>query len=223
MRKIVKMKSDLTPAPSRTGRGMRLAARCSAVVLLLGLMAGMAEAGAESKPKALSFTSTGVTFANLGITPPQVNGTITLCTDCQQTSVCLGAGGGAVATRIAGVWQCGNPTLAAVNDVAPVPVAISTATTLVLPAYGHSLQVLTFSASAPATIPQGNWAGQGLILDVCQNGTGGFTPTLSPISGLTLVGTMPTFTQTANKCGDVFIEYFSKTTAYIQGGTGGPL
>ena len=223
MRQIVKMKSDLTPTPSRIGKGKDSVVRGALTLLIVLALCGLARAGAESKPKALSFTSTGVTFANLGITPPQVNGTITLCTDCQQTSVCLGAGGGAVATRIAGVWQCGNPTPAAVNDVAPVPVAIGTATTLVLPAYGHSLQVLTFSASAPATIPQGNWAGQGLILDVCQNGTGGFTPTLPPISGLTLVGTMPTFTQTANKCGDVFIEYFSKTAAYIQGGTGGPL
>ena len=109
------------------------------------------------------------------------------------------------------------------DNVLPTSVAVSGPTTLVLPTFGHSMQVLTFSASATATIPQGQFAGQHLELYVCQNATGGFTPTLSPIAGLTITGTMPTFTTTASKCGDVGIAYFSTTSAYLSGSNGGPL
>ncbi|MBC7908884.1 MAG: hypothetical protein H7Y30_00180, partial [Pyrinomonadaceae bacterium] len=43
------------------------------------------------------------TFANLG-TP--ANGTMFYCSDCTQTTTCGGSGGGAIAKRIAGGWQC---------------------------------------------------------------------------------------------------------------------
>ena len=100
----------------------RLIILLASVVLGIGacalLLTSPARAGAESKPKALSFTSTGVTFANLGILPPQVNGTITLCTDCQQTSVCAGGGAGAWAMRLGGSWDCAAGTTAAFGDLA---------------------------------------------------------------------------------------------------------
>lgn len=103
------------------------------------------------------------------------------------------------------------------NDVTPATIVISGATTLTLPAAGHSDQLLTFSATATVTIPQGQWAGQHLNIWVCQNGTGGFTATLTPIAGLTIVGTIPSFTTTANKCGDIGFAFISTTTAHVSG------
>lgn len=71
------------------------------------LWAGIACAQSNFKYKGLSYTSTGVTFANLTVTPPQLNGTSVYCTDCQITNnVCSGGGGGADARLIAGQWQC---------------------------------------------------------------------------------------------------------------------
>lgn len=84
-------------------------------------------------------------------------------------------------------------------------------------------EVFTFSASATVTLPQGSWAGQTLNGMVCQNGTGGFTPTFAAAGGLTITGTFPTFTTTASKCGDFSVTYTTTTQAYLTGSTAGPL
>jgi hypothetical protein len=84
-------------------------------------------------------------------------------------------------------------------------------------------EIFTFSATAAVTIPQANFTGQVLNAIVCQNGTGGFTPTFTPIAGLTIVGTFPTFTTTASKCGDFSLTYDSITHAYLTGSAAGPL
>jgi len=48
---------------------------------------------------------TGVTFANIG-TGSTANGTIQYCSDCTIASPCAGAGTGAFAKRLNGVWVC---------------------------------------------------------------------------------------------------------------------
>jgi hypothetical protein len=58
---------------------------------------------------------------------------------------------------------------------------------------------------------------------VCQNGTGGFTPSFTAAGGLTITGTFPTFTTTASKCGRFNIFWTSATQAYLVASTAGPL
>jgi hypothetical protein len=85
--------------------------------------------------------------------------------------------------------------------------------------YSVTNDVLTFSAPATVTIQPANFAGQTLNLRVCQDGTGGRTPTFVPASGtLTLTDTFPTFTTGGGKCGNVSIHYPSTSTAYLDGG-----
>ena len=69
-------------------------------------LCGVARAGSESKPLALSYTSSGVTFANLPVLPKQINGTWTYCSDCAQANPCAGSGSGAVAMLINSGWDC---------------------------------------------------------------------------------------------------------------------
>jgi hypothetical protein len=109
------------------------------------------------------------------------------------------------------------------NHTTSASVAVSGATTLTLPASGDALQLLTFSASATVTIPQAAWSGQALHAVVCQNGTGGFTPTFAAAGGLTITGTFPVFTTTLNKCGDFDLFYYSGTQAYLFRSAAGPL
>ena len=79
---------------------------CVTIVLMVLALCGAAWAGSESKPLALSYTSSGVTFANLPVLPKQVNGTWTYCSDCAQANPCAGSGSGAVAVLINGGWDC---------------------------------------------------------------------------------------------------------------------
>lgn len=100
---------------------------------------------------------------------------------------------------------------------------ISTATNYALQSAQVTSEVLTFSASATVTLPQATVAGQTLNAIVCQNGTGGFTPTFAAIGGLTITGTFPTFTTTASKCGVFSLHYTTTTQAYLVGSIAGPL
>lgn len=50
-----------------------------------------------------SITLQSILYANLG---SPANGTMTYCSDCQQTSTCAGSGSGAFAKRINGGWVC---------------------------------------------------------------------------------------------------------------------
>ena len=86
----------------------------------------------------------------------------------------------------------------------PTAVPVSAPTTLVLPGFPlNAIQTVTMSATAPITIPLGSFAGQGIALFVCQNAVGGAVPNFVPIAGLTIIGTFPSFTTTANTCGDL--------------------
>jgi hypothetical protein len=83
-----------------------------ALVILLSL-AGVAHAQVPALvARSLSLASppnTIVPFASLSNSQfvPQVNGTITYCSDCNQTPVCAAGGTGAIATLVNNAWQCG--------------------------------------------------------------------------------------------------------------------
>lgn len=53
--------------------------------------------------------SNGWNVATFGALPADDNGTIRWCQDCQQVDPCTGAGTGAWARRIGGVWRCSDP------------------------------------------------------------------------------------------------------------------
>ena len=89
--------------------------------------------------------------------------------------------------------------------------------------YWVTNQTLTFAASATITLNAPSCAGQVLNVFVCQNGTGGFTPSFAQGAGLTIVGTFPTFTTTANKCGEFSLTYDTASHAYLTGSNAGPL
>lgn len=95
----------------------------SLIAFTLWASIAFAQAGSENKMNALSYTSTGVFFADLSTVPPQVNGTHVYCKDCQIATVCVGSGGGAAAELIAGVWNCGNN---AVTGSVPDPLSLNT-------------------------------------------------------------------------------------------------
>jgi len=137
-------------------------------------------------------------------------GSVLVTGDCS-----LAQGGAITCTKTNGV-----PTG---NNVTVTPVTVSGPTTLVLPVTGHSMQVLTMTAAATNTIPQGQWAGQSVSVFVCQNGTGGFPASFTPIAGLTIVGTFPVFTTTASECGNFSLQYSSTTNAFLTGSNPGPL
>jgi len=126
-------------------------------------------------------------------------------------------------TDLSGIASTAQVPTIALQDVTVAAISISTATTLVLPANGHSMLVLTMTAAATNTIPQGQWAGQSVNVFVCQNGTGGFPASFTPIAGLTIVGTFPVFTTTASKCGNFSLQYSTTTNAYLTGSNPGPL
>src|ERR1700691_3905047 len=94
-----KQNREMARTPFRSGvrgkgAGPCPAARRVAVAMILSLWATVASAGSESKPLALSFTSSGVTFANLATVPSQVNGSLTYCSNCTASNPCSGGGGG---------------------------------------------------------------------------------------------------------------------------------
>ena len=59
---------------------------------------------------AVSFTSTGVLFANLNTFLPggPTNGTVVYCKDCTISPACAGGGTGAIAEYLNNTWNCGN-------------------------------------------------------------------------------------------------------------------
>lgn len=103
------------------------------------------------------------------------------------------------------------------NDVSVKTYTVGTGVFLVLPGSGHVLQNLTFTQTANATIVPGNWIGQFMILNVCQDSTGGWTPGFNHTVGVVIKGSFPTFTTTANKCDMVGLIYVSNLTWQITG------
>lgn len=108
------------------------------------------------------------------------------------------------------------------NRVSNTNASVGAATTI-SPTVGAAKTwvVVTMTGSATITIGAGA-TGQTLDLLICQNGTGGFTPTMST-TGLTFAGTWPTFTTTASKCGDASVYFSGSSTAYLVGSQAGPL
>lgn len=86
------------------------------------------------------------------------------------------------------------------DDVSVIATTVSGTTALTLPLTGHVLENITMAASATIDIPAPSWIGQFMVTNVCQNGTGGYTPIIAGGGGVTLKGTYPTPTTTANKC-----------------------
>lgn len=86
------------------------------LIALIPLMATPANAQTTQelhKENALSYTSTGTNFACLTggcvNSPPQINGTLIFCADCQAAAsggACQASGTGALAELLAGSWQC---------------------------------------------------------------------------------------------------------------------
>lgn len=103
------------------------------------------------------------------------------------------------------------------NDVQVQTYAVSAQTFLVMPGSGHVLQNVTMSASATVTVVPGNWIGQFMILNICQDGTGGWTPTINHTVGITIKGGLPTWTTTASKCDILGMMYTKALVWQITG------
>ena len=132
----------------------------------------------------LSYSSTGVTFANLTLTPPQTNGTLVYCTDCQQTTTCAGSGSGAYAKMVAGVWKCIDGTITGATStpfaVNGSPVAGTAAAGKILGIGAGGSPIWTQSPAAGATYAINGSAAPasaaaGLILGIGAGGTPVFT------------------------------------------------
>lgn len=95
---------------------------------------------------------------------------------------------------------------------------VSGATTLTLPPAGPSLQNLTMTASATISFPVGGYIGQTMMVTICQDSTGGFTPTFAG-SGTTLRATYPAGwpTTTADKCDVCGWVYYSTGNWMLTG------
>lgn len=116
----------------------------------------------------------------------------------------ISGGGGSSSVNLASPGPIGGTTPAAgtfttatatTRATTPTRTTISGATTL----GAQSYQILTMTVAATLTLPSGTSDGQSLTAKVCQNATGGFTPTWAgPISWPS--GTAPTPTTTASKC-----------------------
>jgi len=104
-------------------------------------------------------------------------------------------------------------------------VTITTATltsgtlTLTLPTHGHSLQNLTIAGTGTILIPAGNWLGQSLALNICQDSTGGFLATVQGAASptITIRGGFPTWTLTPNLCDICGLIYTTTSTWVITG------
>jgi len=168
---------------------------------------------------------TGLVLGNGSLAPTAFGGNSLAAHNFANAISALGVLSGAqpAFTDLSGTATIAQVPAITLQDTTVASTSISTATTLVLPANGHSMQPLTMTAAATITIPQGQWAGQSLNVVVCQNGTGGFPATFAPIAGLTIVGTFPVFTATASACGDFSLQYSTTTNAYLTGSNPGPL
>ena len=114
--------------------------KTSAFLIAL-FIASAGSAFAQFKQNALSYTSTGVTFAQLTVTPPQTNGTVVYCPDCSQTTACTGGGTGAWAIRLANAWTCSTATASVVGLTNPLVATLN----------ANNFKVTTL---APATVAQ---------------------------------------------------------------------
>lgn len=149
-----------------------------------------------------------VLFANLNITPSQVNGTIVEVLDASPTTPCTGGGTGALAVRINGAWQCnGFGGLGAFVQLNPITTqTITGAFPLVLPNQGASIGIGT------STITSGNQ------LEIHSN-TQTLASTFSHVTGL------PPPVGTTNGPAPIIATYFSRGTqaspAVVQFAVGG--
>jgi len=165
-----------------------------------------ARAGSESKPLALSYSSTGVTYhclkndtscANTATVPPQADGTNVYCSDCVggMNTLCTSVGSGAWAFHAAGAWYCGTGGGAGSGPAGPVgPGAAPTcqpmagATPVIRPlstvqpekdCYTETLSASTTACPIPAANPPANgWVGH--IFVTQPSGGHSYTFTLDP-------------------------------------------
>jgi hypothetical protein len=105
--------------------------RLSSVLVMLGAVLGLTTMAATNqfvmRYRGLSFTSTGVYFAQLATLLPQINGTQSYCLDCGVASNhnCTGGGSGSSAELINGVWICGLINAGVIGSV-PDPMRLNT-------------------------------------------------------------------------------------------------
>ena len=102
------------------------------------------------------------------------------------------------------------------NDVSYQTVTISTPTTLTPPLMGDMHIVVTLGSSTTISLAAPRWQGQYAEIDIC-NAAGAFIPTLNGAAGVTIRGTLPTFTGAANKCDAVGLSYFGANTWLVTG------
>ncbi len=121
-----------------------------------------------------------------------------------------------VTDQAAAKWAKEAPDYVDVSDA--VSVTVSGATTLSITSGVISeLQNITMSATATIKVPAGNHSPQFLVLNICQDGTGGRTPTVQGDTGITIKGSFPTFTTTASKCDICGLIYTASNTWQISG------
>jgi len=106
------------------------------------------------------------------------------------------------------------------NDVSYQTATAGGPITLTPPVAGDMHTVVTMTATATISLAAPQWPGQYAEIDIC-SGAGGFTPTLVGVGGVTIRGTLPTFTTTANKCDAVGLSYFGANTWLVTGSNTG--
>jgi len=106
------------------------------------------------------------------------------------------------------------------NDVTVTTSTNTSGLSLVMPARGHSLQNVTYSGNATTVVNYGSWIGQFMTLNICQDSTGGRSVSIGRQTGVTIKGTFPVWTTTANKCDIVGMVYSAsgiwQITGYLQ-------
>lgn len=114
---------------------------------------------------------------------------------------------------IAGAMTYGGPS----DDVQVVSDTYTGTLVISLPGSGHSLHLITATASGTITLPHASWAGQHLEMQVCQDGTGGWALGFGHVVGVTLHGAPLIFTTTASKC-DIFAYVATDTSNWTYTG-----
>lgn len=191
---------------------------------LLAILLTAAPAWAGFKYSGTSFTSTGVTFANLSdpAKVPQVDGTIIWVSDGSQTATCTGGGMGALGVRLNGVWTCAAGTGGAGTSVtAGNGLSLSSSVMSLLAPSNNTAQTGTtetinlsttneiselLSAAGPQTTAYtftGGYDGEKVVTTLCNNGTGTNDRTFSyggTINYLYDGGTLPSLPQQGGAC-----------------------
>jgi len=103
------------------------------------------------------------------------------------------------------------------NDVTYQTATAGGPITLTPPANGDMHTVVTMTATATISLAAPAWPGQYAEVDLCENGTGGFTPTLAAAAGVTMRGSLPAFVTTPNACNAVGLSYFGANTWLVTG------